>query len=274
MIGEWLVLISTMFNYLLLRFTQDVTQAVGKKWRLLLSAFVSSVIAIGFYPSKLALILSFFILIGTAFQFKRAFFLKQGFVLLCATFLLGGLLNVVQTYAVMKLKGSYFLIIVAVASLSLLIIKNRWFSLWKDNIQQKFKTKCDIRFLECNLNLNAFIDTGNECIEPISRQPVHFLSLKATNEYLPAGFLKALNDWKQEEPFNISMFPKNVLRKIRFVSITTVQQTSMFVLAFRCEALTLYDQTFDGHYIVFTQNDAKFPQQADIILHFSMLPTS
>ncbi|WP_332647987.1 sigma-E processing peptidase SpoIIGA [Lysinibacillus sp. 54212] len=274
MIGEWLVLISTLFNYLLLRFTQDVTQAIGKKWRLLLSAFVSSVIAIGFYPSKLALILSFVVLIGTAFQFKRAFFLKQGFVLLCATFLLGGLLNVVQTYAVMNLKGSYFLIIVVIASLSLLLIKNRWVSLWKDNLQQKFKTKCDIRILDCSLNLDAFIDTGNECIEPISRQPVHFLSLKATSQYLPSSLLDALNDWKQEEPFNISMFPKKVLRTIRFVSITTVQQKSLYVLAFRCDAVTLNDKTFEGHYIVFTQNDAKFPQQADIILHFSMLPTS
>lgn len=274
MIGEWLVLISTMFNYLLLRFTQDVTRAVGKKWRLLLSAFVSSVIAIGFYPSKLALIVSFFVLIGTAFQYKRAFLIKQGFVLLCATFLLGGLLNVVQTYAVMNLKGSYFFIIVVIASLSLLLIKNRWFSLWKDNLQQKFKTKCDIHFLHCDLALTAFIDTGNECIEPISRQPVHFLSLKATKQALPELFLQALNDWNQEEPFNISMFPKNVLRTIRFVSITTVQQKSVYVLAFRCDKLTLNDQTFEGHYIVFTQNDAKFPQQADIILHFSMLPTS
>src|SRR5690606_4783210 len=93
MIGELLILYNTLFNYFLLKFTQEITGLYVKRRRLLFSAFFSGLVSSIFYHSFLGAVASFLLLIGLAFSFRIETIIKQGTVLLAATFFLGGLLT-------------------------------------------------------------------------------------------------------------------------------------------------------------------------------------
>lgn len=66
------------------------------------------------------------------------------------------------------------------------------------------------------------------------------------------------------------MFPAYVYPKIRVLTLSTVQQERSTVLAFRFDQLQISGTTnkeIVEQYVVFTKNDAKYPQDAQIILH-------
>lgn len=141
-------------------------------------------------------------------------------------------------------------------------------------LQQSYVVDCKLYFLGKSFDLKGFIDSGNQCIEPISSKPVHFLSFKAIEEQLPKELKDALLKWNENNPYELSMFPPDVHSKIRIVLLSTVQKETTKVLAFRFEKLKVFGETkkeFFEQYIVFTKNDAKFPQNAQIILHVQTL---
>lgn len=140
-------------------------------------------------------------------------------------------------------------------------------------LEQLYVVDCILYFLGNTYNLKGFIDTGNQCIEPISGKPVHFLSYKAIQEQLAEQLKEGLQTWNEQNPYELSMFPSNLQSKIRIVLLTTVQKETSKVLAFRIDQLLIpaTNKQFNGHYIVFTKNDAKFPQSSQIILNVQTL---
>lgn len=270
MIGELLVLYNTLFNYFLLKFTQEVTGLYVKRQRLLLSAFCSGLIASIFYHTLVGALLSFITLIGLAFSFKLQSLVKQGTVLLLATFFLGGVLTSLLPFLLNHSNVTFFLLCTAIAFLSLTAIHAKWKNMMQSKIQHSFVVDCDLLLFNQAYRLKGFIDTGNECTEPMSGKPVHFLSYPAVAKELPEDFHEALLGWDEKNPYQLKMFPAYVYPKVRILTLSTVQQERSTVLAFRFEQLKISGSTTKEiceQYVVFTKQDAKYPQDAQMILH-------
>lgn len=69
-------------------------------------------------------------------------------------------------------------------------------------IQSSFVVDCELLLFQQSFSLRGFIDTGNECIEPMSGKPVHFLSYNAVAKTLPEDFHKALLEWDEKIHIN------------------------------------------------------------------------
>ncbi|HWL27161.1 MAG TPA: sigma-E processing peptidase SpoIIGA [Ureibacillus sp.] len=270
MIGELLVLYNTLFNYFLLKFTQEITGLYVKRSRLILSAFCSGLIASILHHSLLGAVLSFVILIGVAFSFRIQSLIKQGTVLFIATFFLGGLLTSLLPFLLKQSDFLFFIFCTSIAFISLSAIHQKWRSMKKENIQHSFVVQCELMLLQNSYHLRGFIDTGNECVEPMSQKPVHFLSYNAVSTNLPSDFHEALLRWDEKNPYQLGMFPPAVYPKIRILTLSTVQKEKSTVLAFRFDRLKISGTTnkeIYDEYVVFTRNDAKYPQDAQMILH-------
>ena len=140
----------------------------------------------------------------------------------------------------------------------------------QSKIQHSFVVNCELELFKKTYSLKGFIDTGNECIEPLSGKPVHFLSYKAVSEELPTDFQQALNEWDNQNPYELKMFPSYVYPKIRVLSLSTVQQERYTVLGFRFDKLVINAEVpkeIYEQYVVFTKHDARYPQDAQMILH-------
>lgn len=270
MIGELLVLYNTLFNYFLLKFTQEITGLYVKRSRLILSAFCSGLIASIFYHSFFGAVLSFIVLIGLAFSFRIQSLLKQGTVVFLTTFFLGGVFTSLLPFLLNQSEFTFFILCTSIAFLSLTMIHSKWRKMMQEKIQHSFVVECELVLFQKSYWLKGFVDTGNECVEPISGKPVHFLSYSAVAKDLPEDFYEALRSWDEKNPYQLSMFPTYIYPKIRILTLTTVQQEKSTVLAFRFDQLKISgpsSKEIAEQYVVFTKNDARYPQNAQIILH-------
>ncbi|QCR31715.1 sigma-E processing peptidase SpoIIGA [Lysinibacillus sp. SGAir0095] len=270
MIGELLVLYNTLFNYFLLKFTQEITGLYVKRSRLLLSAFCSGLIASIFYQTLIGALLSFIVLIGLAFSFRLQSLLKQGTVLFITTFFLGGVLTSLLPFLLNQSDVTFFILCTAIAFIGLTVIHSKWREMMQSKIQHSFVVECDLELFKKSFSLKGFIDTGNECTEPMSGKPVHFLSYSAVSKDLPEDFHKALLEWDETNPYQLKMFPTYVYPRVRVLTLSTVQQERSTVLAFRFDKLKLCGATTKEifeQYVVFTKQDARYPQDAQMILH-------
>ncbi|MGM9951505.1 MAG: sigma-E processing peptidase SpoIIGA [Lysinibacillus sp.] len=266
MAGEWLLVVNTLYNYMLLTFTATITDVRITKVRLWTMAALSSLLGLLLYPSVLGVFISFLVLLPT-FPIQATLY-RQAIVLFIATFIVGGLLTAIQSYVSNKYDMQVLWLLLA--ALVLIFLIRRYRLRWQVR-QNHFFTTCTIEFLDRQFSLAAFIDTGNTCIEPISALPVHFVSFQAMKAQLPPDFVQALMSWRQEAPYELQMFSKEIQKYLRVVPIQTVQGDTL-ALAFRTTWLSMDEQMVQGHYVVFTAKDAKFPKQVEVILHVSMLP--
>ncbi|MED3660322.1 sigma-E processing peptidase SpoIIGA [Ureibacillus sp. FSL K6-8385] len=274
MIGELLVLYNTLFNYFLLKFTKEITGLYVKKRRLVFSAFVSGLVSSVLYQSFAGAVLSFVLLIGLAFSFRVQTLLKQGTVLLIATFFIGGLLTSLLPFLLRQSDLIFFIFCLSIAVLSLTFIHSKWRNMVKEKLQQSFLVDCELELFQQTFSLKGFIDTGNECVEPISGKPVHFLSYRAVEEKLPEELKKGLLTWDDNNPYQLTMFPSFMYPRIRVLTLSTVQKETSNALAFRFDRLVLYGnikKEILDEYVVFTRHDARFPQNAQMILHILAL---
>lgn len=273
MYGEWLVLINTFFNLAILTFTARVTGVLVKNSRLLMSSFCSSLVAVIGGQMLWTTILSFILLIGIAFRFRIRSFQKQGPIVLTATIVIGGLLTALQPFF-KKLSATHFIMICFVlAVLNLVAFYKQWGFVKLERLSGQFVFDTTLKIFGAIIPLSAFVDTGNQAIEPLSGKPVHFVSYTALSPHLPADFRKSLIEWQETDPYNVSMFSEDYQRYIRFIHINTVQQQTV-VLGFRFDEWLIKgepSQVKSNEYIVLTKKAKNFPHSTAAILHFSAL---
>ncbi|MFU8646321.1 sigma-E processing peptidase SpoIIGA [Lysinibacillus sp. RSDA_15] len=273
MYGEWLVLINTLFNLAILTFTARVTGVLVKNSRLLMSSFCSSLVAVIGGQMLWSTVLSFILLIGIAFRFKIRSFQKQGPIVLTATIVIGGLLTALQPY-LKNLSANHFIMICFVlAVLNLVAFYKQWGFVKLERLSGQFVFDTTLKIFGSIIPLSAFVDTGNQAIEPLSGKPVHFVSYTALSPHLPADFCKSLVEWQETDPYNVSMFSEDYQRYIRFIHINTVQQQTV-VLGFRFDEWLIKgkpSQVKSNEYIVLTKKAKNFPHSTAAILHFSAL---
>ncbi|WP_369380757.1 sigma-E processing peptidase SpoIIGA [Lysinibacillus fusiformis] len=273
MYGEWLVLINTLFNLAILTFTARVTGVLVKNSRLLMSSFCSSLVAVIGGQMLWTTVLSFILLIGIAFRFKIRSFQKQGPIVLTATIVIGGLLTALQPF-LKNLSATHFIMICFVlAVLNLVAFYKQWGVVKLERLSGQFVFETTLKIFGSLIPLSAFVDTGNQAIEPLSGKPVHFVSYTALSPHLPADFRKSLVEWQETDPYNVSMFSEDYQRYIRFIHINTVQQQTV-VLGFRFDEWLIKgepSQVKSNEYIVLTKKAKNFPHSTAAILHFSAL---
>ena len=273
MYGEWLVLINTLYNLAILTFTAKVTGVHVKNKRLLLSSLCSSLIAVIGGRSLMITLLSFIVLIGIAFRFKLRSFQKQGPIVLTATVIVGGLLTALQPYLKNLSVIHFILICFLLAVGNLIVFYKQWGFVKLERLSGQFVYETTLQIFGETIPLSAFVDTGNQCIEPLSGKPVHFVSYTALRPNIPISIKKALTEWQETDPYNVSMFSPDYQRIIRFIHVNTVQQQSV-VLGFRFDEWHIQgesSQVKTNEYIVLTKKAKNFPHSTAAILHFSAL---
>ncbi len=273
MYGEWLVLINTLFNLAILTFTAKVTGVFVKNTRLLMSSICSSFVAVIGGQLLWTTLLSFILLIGIAFRFKLRSFQKQGPIVFTATIIIGGLLTALQPY-LKNLSIIHFIIICLLLAVgNLVVFYKQWGFVKLERLSGQFVFDTTLTIFDETIPLSAFVDTGNQAIEPLSGKPVHFVSYTALKPHLPAAFCKSLVEWQETDPYNVSMFSEDYQRLIRFIHVNTVQQQSV-VLGFRFNEWQIKGeppQVKTNEYIVLTKKAKNFPHSTAAILHFSAL---
>ncbi|MEG0448558.1 MAG: sigma-E processing peptidase SpoIIGA [Lysinibacillus sp.] len=274
MYGEWLVLISTVYNFLTLLFTAKVTGYHVRLRKLLVSSFSSSLVAVLFGQTIVGSVVSLILLIGLAFDFKFSSFRKQGPIVVIATVAVGGLLTAIQPYLKSLSLKQFFIICIVLAICLLVVFAKQWHFVKKEQISNQFVRETNLTIFNTVIPLKAFIDSGNQCQEPMSGKPVHFISYEAVRKHLPENLEKSLSEWQQAEPYNVSMFDRESQQVIRFIRLSTVQQRDAVVLGFRFEKWHLLGELpliIKEEYVVFTKMARQFPQSTSAILHFSAL---
>lgn len=273
MYGEWLVLYNTVFNFVLLSFTCEVSGLKIRKRRLLISAMLSGLIAVIFRNYVGSSIVSFIFLLVVAFGFRWRELIRRGIVVWIAALFLGGCLLLLQP-TLHKLSSSNFLIVSGLlASGTLYMFYRSWHNEKRQRLEETFVLSTALTFEKNEIPLSSYIDTGNVCTEPLSGKPVHFVSYKAVEQYLPKEWCNGLEQWKAEEPYDVSMLPSSLIKRIRFIQLATVQQDGSVALAIRFDqwSLASLTKTLFGEYVVLTRNATKFPENTEAILHVSAL---
>ena len=273
MYAEWLFLLNVFLNMALLRFTQAVTHVNVSTKRLIVSSCCSALVAVLFFGNIWMVLVSFMLLIGIGFSFRWQSFFVQGSWLLGATLFAGGLVLVIQQFLWSLSNFVYIVVCVSIVCSSFWVLKKGWHTKIIQAVQTKFVTHCEVQIADETLSLQAYIDTGNECLEPLSQSPVHFISFQAVEKNLPESFRESLLCWNEKEPLNVEMFSSKLRKLIRIVPISTIQNRSVLVPAFRV-TLFMHEKTYENHYVVFTKHDARFPQNAQMIAHVIVLINS
>ena len=82
--------------------------------------------------------------------------------------------------------------------------------------------------------MDVFVDTGNSCTEPLSGAPVHFVSLKAMEDYIPEDLMKPLLLWDPTDSPAFQISRADYQKDMRLVRLTTVQGQS-WAIGFKFE---------------------------------------
>ena len=115
---------------------------------------------------------------------------------------------------------------------------------------------------------------GNGCTEPLSGAPVHFVSLKAVEGYIPEDLKEMLLLWDPNGSPSLSHFPADYQKDMRLVRLQTVQGQS-WGIGFKFDRWLIEGgSTLQPGYIVLTKSfDRRYPDGAGAILHVSAMAT-
>lgn len=273
MYGELLILYNTVFNFILLAFTCEVSRFEIKKSRLFVSALVSSFIAVVFQHNWCISIVSFVVLIILAFGFNLHVLIRKGGIMWIAALFLGGCLVFIQPFIEQLSVTNFFIISMLIAICAMYMFYRHWYYEKQQRLQSTFITSTVITFYNQHIALRCYIDSGNVCTEPISGKPVHFVSCDAIMNHLPMDWQIGLQHWDANDPYNVSALPKSLAKRIRFIQLTTVQQHMSTTIAIRFDewALTYPSKLLINEYIVLVKQNSNFPHNTEAILHVSAL---
>jgi len=274
MYAEVLIAINTLVNYSLLSFSNKMGSFHQKPWRLWGSAFIGGVSIVLFGGSFISIIVTFIGMTTLAFGFNRSkWFLAATNTLIGALFA-GGLLTVIQP---LLAKASWYVVLViagSVLAISLAGIRKNWFRVNLTAIKDSYMGQVTIRLFQQEFQLTSYSDTGNHCIEPLSGNPVHFISAEKMKSYIPTELWQYLYTFEGNTTETMKDIPLPFRSQLRLIRLQTVQDQSTWALGIKVDHIRL--KTTTEHmlapcYIVLTKNSKHFPRQTDAILHASTL---
>lgn len=273
MYGELLVLYNTVFNFVLLAFTCEVSRLPVHKGRLFASACASGLVAVLLQDRVMMdSVISFIVLIVVAFGFRLKNCIRKGIVVWIAALFLGGILLLVQPI-LHELSSTNFLVVSSVIAIGMLTLFYRsWNFERRQRLEKSFVRETTLLIEKNVIQLLCYVDTGNVCSEPLSGKPVHFVAFEAVATALPYEWRVGLEAWDANKPYDVSMLPTSLSKRVRFIQLATVQTNCCIALAIRFDQWIIdINHTLYGEYVVVTRNASNFPSSTEAILHVSAL---
>ncbi|KXH79906.1 sigma-E processing peptidase SpoIIGA [Sporosarcina sp. HYO08] len=271
MYAELIIGINMLFNYAILSFANKVGNVQAPRSRLIVAALLGSIPVTIFQSSIIVLILSFFGM--TLCAFGKAFepWRKSATMVIIGAVFAGGLLTVFQ-FRVQTFNSAVTILTYAIiAYLSLHYMKKKWLDVRITQQLSSLHSSSILRVWGSNVQVNVFVDSGNSCTEPLSGAPVHFVSLKAVEKSIPENLRKPLLNWTPKGAASLSDFPEEYQKNMRLIRLVTVQGKS-WAIGFKYEQWTLeHGIVLRPGYIVLTENDRRYPDGAEAILHVSAI---
>ncbi len=261
-----LLLANTAFLMIIIRFVARFVYATRGIIIQLIASISCSVMLIILPHHGLLFLLNFGLFIAICFPVRE--WLRASFYVFCTASLVGGLLFVADSYWPTSL--SFQLIIFLILTIVLLNYLRRQYGEQRTAREQhNFVQQYTIQLFGETLEVTGFIDTGNECTELFSNDPVHFLHIELLNETKFAALKEALHEWEEKESFNQVTFNRYGLTNIRFVGVNNMFGETKLSLAFK--GGVIQDTIEHPCYFVFVSSAKNFPKDASLLLHVSML---
>lgn len=274
MYAEVLIAINTLVNYSLLSFSNKMGSFHQKAWRLWLSAFIGGVCIILFGGSFISIMATFICMMTLAFGINRSNWVLAATNTLIGALFAGGLLTVVQP---LLANSSWYVVLLVggtVLAVSLTGIRKNWFRVNLTAIKNSYMGQVTIRLFQQEFQLTSYSDTGNHCIEPLSGNPVHFISAEKMKSYIPSELWQYLYSFEGTSTESMKDIPLPFRSQVRLIKLQTVQNQSTWAIGIKVDHISLKTTTehsLSPCYIVLTKNSKHFPRQTDAILHASTL---
>lgn len=261
--GELLLLIGTSYNLLLVAICCRLLDERFSVWRAICCSFASALCSVVIENALLCILVSFILLLA-AFTSKKRLLLK-GLYLLTATFLLGGMLTAVESYATTTIQ---FYALLLIASLLFLLFITA--ILQKAHMQllvKRYCIHCVVQIEGKAVATTGFLDTGNQSIEPLTGRPVHFATLELLMS-MPQ-LRQSIQSWSNTKPNDFSMFHASFHKRLRPIFVDTVVGKEL-VLAIRCTVL-INEHALEEQYVVFVQQPLQFRPDVQLVLNAAVL---
>lgn len=273
MYGELIIGINMLFNYVILSFANKVVNVKSTYRRLLLAAFIGAVPVTFFPTSTIAVILAF--LGMTIIAFGKVFDLwkNSAVMVLIGAVIAGGLLTAFQYRIDIPNSNVSILIYAALAYIALYLMKKKWLDVRTAQRVTELTAESTLRIWDANVEITIFVDSGNSCTEPLSGAPVHFVSFRVLENFIPSDLKEALMQWDPLGPVSLSDFPEAYLTDIRLVKLLTVQGHSWAIGIKYDKWIIEGGSELERGYIVLTKDDRRYPANAGAILHVSAMET-
>ncbi|MHA6258624.1 sigma-E processing peptidase SpoIIGA [Sporosarcina sp. CAU 1771] len=273
MYGEVIIGVNMLFNFAVLSFANKVGNIGTSKRRLLLASLVGATPVTFFPGSNLVMLVSFVGMTVCAFGIRFTTWKKSVVLVLVGALFAGGMLTFFQSQ-VHTLSGWGMIAIYAIAMyIALYLLKNKWLDVRTVQRMSDLSANSILRIWGAAIKIDVFVDTGNGCTEPLSGNPVHFVSWNIMESKIPEDLKEPLLTWNPSDSPNLSDFPVRFKSGMRLIRLQTVQGQS-WVVGFK------FDQWIVGEgkklqpgYIVLTKSDRRYPDGAGAILHVSAMET-
>lgn len=271
MYGELIIALNMVFNYAVLSFANKVGHTQSKKRRLILASFIGAV-PVTFFPSSvIAIFISFLFMTVCAFGKSVDTWRKSATIVLIGAVFAGGLLTALQYQIHTPGREVSILLSAVIVYTSLYLMRKKWLDVRITRSVSNLNASSTLRIWGKEVSVNVFVDTGNNCTEPLSDAPVHFISAKALEGIIPEQLKDPLFSWNPLKPGKLTEFPTAFLKDIRLVKLLTVQGNSWAVGFKFDEWIIEGGAALEQGYIVLTKENQHYPENADAILHVSAM---
>jgi stage II sporulation protein GA (sporulation sigma-E factor processing peptidase) len=271
MYGEILIAVNMLFNYAILSFANKVGNIQVARGRLWLASFLGAVVVVIFPSSLIVVVVGFLAMTVCAFGVQFNLWKKSASLVLIGAVVAGGLLTALQLRLQLFGTAGNVLICVLIAYVSLTFLKQKWLDVRVAHNVSSLHLNSTLSCWNAEVDINVFIDSGNSCTEPLSGSPVHFVSFKIVEPFLPANLINPLLEWNPSGSPNLAQFPDEHKKNIRLIRLMTVQGSS-WAVGFKFEQWKLDNgEMLRPGYLVLTKNDRRYPEGAGAILHVSAM---
>lgn len=276
MYAEVLISINTLINFSLLSFSNKMGSFHQKSWRLWFSACLGAVSIVLLGGGYVSITLTFLVMTTVAFGLNRSNWVLAATNTLIGAMFAGGLLTVIQPFLA---NAKWYVVILITGSIlitSLTGVRKNWFRINLTAIKDSYVGQVTIRLFHQEFQLTSYSDTGNHCIEPLSGNPVHFISADKMKSVIPAELWHYLYNFEGNTTEKFQEIPLPFRSQLRLIRLQTVQNQSTWAIGIKVDHIQLKtstEQTLAPCYVVLTKNSKHFPRQTDVILHASTLFT-
>ncbi len=271
MYGELIVGINMVFNYAILSFANRMVKAQATRLRILLASFAGALPVVIFPDSRIAIFIAFGVMIVCAFGVSIATIGSPALIVLIGALFAGGALTVFTDKFLFSDSTSTVFLSALLAYFFLYVLKTKWLDIRIARQMSSYSVDSLLYIWDKTISIPSFIDTGNRCTEPLTGEPVHFVSFKLVEYSIPAELKAPLLSWNPHDIPNLSTFPKRYQKSLRLIRLQTVQGSS-WAVGFKFDRWTIGEGCeMPAGYIVFTKQDSRYPEGAGAILHASAL---